>query len=84
MVWNSENVYGYCIYWSLVCKLFSLRLWHLFNINLLRMHQIGVELLYVLEALFKQVARGQLTPLGLAYKWKKIARIFYQILLLLL
>ena len=65
MVWNLENVYGHCVYWSLVWKLLSLCLWHMFNTNVQRMHEIGVELLHVLEALYKQVAVGSTKPFGL-------------------
>ena len=64
MVWNSEKVYGYCIHGSLVWKLFSLCLWHMFNTNQQRMHQIGVELLHVLETLYKQVAVGSIDLFG--------------------
>ena len=69
MVWNSENVYDYCIYWSLVWKSLSLCLWHMMrqigNINLQRMRQIGVELLFVLVALYEQVDVGLIDPFGL-------------------
>ena len=65
MVWNSENVYGYCIYLSLVWKLLSLCLWHVFNTNLQIMRHIGVELLYVLHSVYKQVAVGSIDPFGL-------------------
>ena len=65
MAWNSEKVYGYCIYWSLVWKLSSLCLWHTFNTNVQRMHQIGVKLLYILEALYKQVAVVSIDPFEL-------------------
>ena len=77
MVWNSENVYGYCMYWSLVWKLFSLCLWRMFNTNLQRMHQTGVELLFVSEALYKQVAVGSIDSFGLWRINGKIALIFY-------
>ena len=53
------------VFTVLVWKLFSLCLWHMFNTNLQRMHQIGVELLYVSEALYKQVAVGSFDPFGL-------------------
>ena len=65
MVWNSENVYDYCIYWSLVWKLLSLCLLRMFNTNLQRMRQTGVEVLYVLVALYKQVDVGSIDPFGL-------------------
>ena len=60
-----RKVYGYCIYWSLVCKLLSLCLWHIFNTNLQSMRQIGEEPLYVLEAFHKQVAVESIGPFGL-------------------
>ena len=71
MVWNSENVYGYCIYWPLVRKLLSLCLWHVFNTNLQIMRHIGVELLYVSDALYKQVDVGSIDPFGL---WRITAK----------
>ena len=37
----------------------------MFNTNLQRMHRIGVELRYILEALYKQVAVGLIGPFGL-------------------
>ena len=64
-LWKSENVYGYYIYWSLVWKLLSLCLWHVLNTNLQRMRQIGVELLYDLEVLYKQVDVVLIDPIGL-------------------
>ena len=64
MLWNLENVYGHCIYWSLVWKSLSLCLWHIINTNLERMRQIGVELMCVLEALYKQVDVGSIAPLA--------------------
>ena len=51
-----------CIYLSLVRKLFSLCLCPVFTTSLQR---IGVELLYVLEALYIQVAVGSIDPFGL-------------------
>ena len=45
--------------------LFILCLWHMFNTNLQRIHQIAVKLLPVLEALYKQVAVGLIEPFGL-------------------
>ena len=71
MLWNLENVSGYCIYRSLVWKLFSLCLWHTFNTNLQKMRQIGVELLNVLELLLKQVDEGSIDPFGL---WRMTAK----------
>ena len=84
MVWNLENVYGYCIYWSLVWKLLSLCLWRMFNTNLQRMRQIGVELLNVLEALYKQVDVGLIDPFGLWRISTKNCPIFYRIFLLII
>ena len=37
----------------------------MFNTNLQRMRQIGVELLYVLVALYKQMDVGSIDPFGL-------------------
>ena len=84
MAWNSENVYGYRNYWSLVWKLFSLCLWHMYNTNLQRMHQIGIKLLHVLEALYKHVAVGSIDPFGLWRINAKNSQIFYRIFLLLI
>ena len=40
-------------------------MWHIFNTSPQRMQHIGVELLYVLKSLYKQVAVGSIDPLGL-------------------
>ena len=60
-----KRLYDFYIYRLLVWKLLSLCLWHVFNSNLHRMCQIGVELLYVVEALYKQVGLGSIDPSGI-------------------
>ena len=44
---------------------------HMFNTNLQRMRQIGKELLYVLEASYKQVDKGLIDLFGL---WRMTAK----------
>ena len=60
MVWNSENVYGYSINIGLSLEIALT----MFLDHLQRMRQIRVELLYVFEALYKQVALGSVDPFG--------------------
>ena len=73
MLWNLKNVYGYCIYWSLVRNLLSLCLRQMFNTNLQNMYQSGKELLYVLKSFLKQVVAGSVDPFGLSRtKQKKL------------
>ena len=43
----------------------------MFNNNLQILRHIGVELLYVLDALYKQVAMGSIDPFGL---WRITAK----------
>ena len=49
----------------------------MFNINLQRFYQIGVELLYVLESLYKQVAVRSIDPFGL---WRINGKKFHEFL----
>ena len=71
-----------------VRKFLSLCLWHVFNTNMQRFGQLKleycIELLYVLEALYKQVAVGSIDSFGFWRITGKNYTNFYRIYFLLI